>query len=451
MHKSRFFLCCSALLAVVLLSCEKDSVTPDPVENPPVSETPDDGENPPADDDQTGSTNDKIVTNISAQRQSGYVLINDPGNDRVYLMDKDTGEPYYEWTLPLALGNDAELLPDGSLLASLAAENPPFTFGGFGGSIQRIAADGSVTWTYDLATEDQIIHHEALLLPSGNILTMVWERIPKSEAEALGYSGSHENLYVESIIEIDPATNQIVWKWHSAEHLIQDVDTTRSTFGDVGAHPEKIDVNYRDTVLTTIPDNGDTMHANALAYDAERDLIFLSVNYYSEVWVIDHSASAEEVKGSTGGNFGRGGDLVYRFGNPSAYRNTAGERFMFYNHTPTFVPDSDTMLIYVNDSETSQGPSTVYEIRLPSTLSLLPNTNNEPEIIWQFTHPDMYSDKVSSAFRLPNGNTLITIGTYGCWEVTSGGSVVWRFKDSGFFWRGYHVDADDPVLEVLFQ
>ena len=32
----------------------------------------------------------------------------------------------------------------------------------------------------------------------------------------------------------------------------------------------------------------------------------------------------------TGGNYGKGGDLVYRFGNPSAYNNESGER-LFYN------------------------------------------------------------------------------------------------------------------------
>ena len=50
----------------------------------------------------------------------------------------------------------------------------------------------------------------------------------------------------------------------------------------VTEHPEKIDLNYHEN------ENGDLMHANGLYYDPKRDVIFVSVNFYSEVWVIPH-------------------------------------------------------------------------------------------------------------------------------------------------------------------
>jgi len=64
------------------------------------------------------------------------------------------------------------------------------------------------------------------------------------------------------------------------------------------------------------------MHANGIFYDPATDLIYMSVNFYSEVWVIDHSTTTAEAAGNQGGQFNRGGDLVYRFGNPSLFEHT---------------------------------------------------------------------------------------------------------------------------------
>ena len=49
----------------------------------------------------------------------------------------------------------------------------------------------------------------------------------------------------------------------------------------------------------------------------KNDIIFISVNFYHEVWVIDHSTTTDQAKTDTGGNYNKGGNLLYRFGNPS--------------------------------------------------------------------------------------------------------------------------------------
>jgi hypothetical protein len=195
----------------------------------------------------------------------------------------------------------------------------------------------------------------------------------------------------------------------------------------------------------------DIMHANGIAYDAENDLIYLSVNFFSEVWVIDHSTTSMEASGHAGGNYGRGGDLIYRFGNPGAYDNTAGERLFLNNHFPNLLKGEDTgkMLIFSNGNGPNQ--STVYELQLPDVFTLQPNTNNEPEVVWSFTHPDLYSAKVSGAVKLPNGNRMITEGDFGIWEVTEAGEVVWKFSAEGFFWRAYHYDKEAPEILSLSQ
>ncbi|KAG1657654.1 Cartilage acidic protein 1 [Nymphon striatum] len=115
-----------------------------------------------------------------------------------------------------------------------------------------------------------------------------------------------------------------------------------------------------------------------IAYDEVNDVVLLSVNFFSEVWVIDHSTSTEEAKGSTGGNYNKGGDLIYRFGNPEAYENEEGNRLFRNNHFPNLLKGEDQgkLLIFSNGNGLDQ--STVFELELPTEYALEANTNNEP-------------------------------------------------------------------------
>ena len=48
---------------------------------------------------------------------------------------------------------------------------------------------------------------------------------------------------------------EIVWEWHAWDHLIQDFDSKRENYGDVTAHPERIDINadHRSTPPLSTP------------------------------------------------------------------------------------------------------------------------------------------------------------------------------------------------------
>ena len=371
----------------------------------------------------------------------GLVLVNDAKNNRAFLMDKNA-LLVHEWPISTALGNDAFLLPNGKILASLEAEDPKITFGGQGGKVQFIAADGTVEWNFDYSSPEAETHHDAELLPNGNVIVLVWEKKTLEEATAAG-SNSNVDVFPEAVIEIDPLTDEIVWEWHAWDHLVQDFDDTKENYGIISSNPRLIDVNY-----VTI-DNGDIMHANGLTYDPIKDVIYISANFFSEVWVIDHSTTTAEAASHSGGNYGIGGDLVYRFGNPSAYDNTAGERLFYNNHYPNLLEGSDEgkMLIFSNGNGLDQ--STAYELQLPDVFSLAADTDNEPEVIWSFADPDLFSPKVSGVVKLPNGNRMITEGDFGIWEVTDAGEVVWKFNAEGFFWRAYHYDNDAPEIISL--
>jgi len=431
-------------LAFVVLSCKNDdsfSIEPETTEDPDSTDDSNSGE-----DEDTAAVFDGSTDFINPDLVfDSYILVNDANSNRAFLIDKNANL-LFEWPLGNNIGNDVFLLPDNRLLAILEADTPLITFGGKGGKIQFIQKDGTIDWNFDYSTEDYITHHDVELLPNGNVIALVWERMPIQEAIVNG-SVHNRDLYTEAIIEIDPKTDQIVWEWHSWDHLVQDYDDTKENFGIISDNPQLINFNY-----TQQQEDGDIMHSNGIAYDEVNDLIFMSVNFFHEVWVIDHSTNTMEATSSTGGNYEKGGDLVYRFGNPTAYNNSMGDRLFYNNHFPnlidTEVSGQKNMLIFVNNMNNTE-QSVVYELQFPNIFELLPNTNNEPEIVWSFTDPELYSPKVSGAVTLPNGNRLITEGDFGFWEVTEGGEVVWKLSSEGFFWRGYHYNKDAPEIEAL--
>ncbi|MCO5725220.1 aryl-sulfate sulfotransferase [Robiginitalea marina] len=453
MKKLRVLFGLAMLVSALLASCSEDTLA-DPVdgtdsqeqENPNTPETPTDPGDDPQDEvqgiGQVEFFNPGLV-------DDSYILVNDAKENRVYIIDKQ-GVLIHEWSLTNNIGNDVVLLPDGRVLASLESDSPQIRFGGMGGRLQLLSADGTVIWDFVYSTPEAETHHDVEMLPNGNVIALVWEKRTAEQSIAEGFM-LDSDLYPEAVIEVDPKTNQIVWEWHSWDHSVQDYDPDKANYGVVSEHPELIDINY-------IPKNGgwpeakgDHMHANAIAYDAVNDVIFISVNYYSEVWVIDHSTTTEEAAGHTGGRYGKGGDLIYRFGNPQAYENPAGTRLFHNQHFPNLLQGADQgkLLIFSNGNDINQ--SSVYELQLPAEYTLVPNADNEPQILWSFTDPDLYSGKVSGAVVLPNNNILITEGDQGFWEVTRDQEVVWRYNRPGFIWRGYHYSKDAPEIQAVLQ
>jgi hypothetical protein len=239
-----------------------------------------------------------------------------------------------------------------------------------------------------------------------------------------------------------------VWEWRVWDHLIQDHDREKSNFGDVAAHPERVDVNF-----TVVPDRRapDWTHFNAVAYNAALDQVIVSLRNFSEIWVIDHSTTTKEAAGRTGGRSGKGGDLLYRWGNPQAYRRgMAADRQLFGQHDvhwiPAGRPGAGRLLLFNNgDGRTDGRYSSADEIVPPADASgrytLQPNGRYGPDrASWSYTAPnrtDFFSFNISGATRLPNGNTLICAGAPGItFEVTPDGRVVWQYNLPSFAARG---------------
>ena len=382
-----------------------------------------------------------------------YIFVVENSSTNSYLINKQ-GDKIYDWIFDTTSGNDLEILNNGNILGLFKAANPSIDFGGFGGTAKIIDQTNNTTWEYTVSDNDFIAHHDVEMLPNGNILMMIWERINNETAVNNGVD-FETDIFTEKIIEVNPSSNEIVWEWRSWDHIIQDKFESLSNYGDVNLNPGKININY---TIDNPPGgsffiNGDIMHANGIDYDSENDVIFLSVNYYDEIWVIDHSTSLTESQGASGGNYNKGGDLIYRFGNPNTY-NSLGNKIFDKNHFPNLLEDNvegdGNVLVYVNGNSTKQ--SIVYELEMPANFNLLSNNNNEPNIIWSYLNADLFSGKLCGAIRLSNGNTLITESDYGLWEVTPKGNIVWKYRkdeDANFIWRSYHYSPTGEVSQSL--
>ena len=280
-------------------------------------------------------------------------------------------------------------------------------------------------------------------------MVLVWHRILKEESAQLGYISDHD-LFVEKVVEINPDLDEIVWEWNSWDHIVQNKTPDHPSFGEPVDHKNKIDIiyNYQSDYHRFI-EIGDIMHANGLAYLPELDLIAISVNFYNEVWFIDHSISKAEARGSIGGRFNVGGDLVYRLGNPTAY-GVSAPKLLDFNHHPSFVRSDKGNGLLIFNNNGAERRSKAMEFELPSFSDIPVEIGSSPKLVFEYSSDEMFFEIVGGAMRLPNGNTLICEGDFGFWEVNSAGQLLWKYDGQGTsFWRGLFYPKESSAIKSL--
>jgi hypothetical protein len=297
------------------------------------------------------------------------------------------------------------------------------------------------------------------MLPNGHILMVGWEYKTAEEAIVAGRNPDTlpvGELWPDHVIEVErTGTSQgtIIWEWHVWDHLIQDFNPTKQNYGIVEQHPELVDINYGDIVGK---ERADWNHINSIDYNEQFDQILLSARHQHEIWVIDHSTTTEEAAGHTGGRSGKGGDLLYRYGNPEIYRaGNISDRQLFGQHDAQWIvggcPGEGHILIFNNGQGRPDGQySSVDELIPPvdenGSYYLEPGSAYGPQKpVWSYIadNPfDFFAGYLCSAQRLPNGNTLICDGDHGVFfEVTSEKKTVWM----------YHNTIPTPLTNQVFK
>jgi hypothetical protein len=429
----------------------------------------------------------------------GYSLIAPLQSYNTYLIDID-GKVVHTWESNCIPGQSAYLLDNGHLLR--AGHTSKQTFGmapGRGGRVQEYTWDGELVWDYTLATETQFRHHDICKLPNNNVLMIVWEKKDAKQAASIGCKPAVPFL-IDCVLEVQPTgkTNgKVVWEWHAWDHLVQEHDKSLPNFGQVAEHPERININFdvREGMISSMMKKKedlkklqslgyvgnfptskkgkqmiiDSMHTNSVAYNAELDQIMLSVHEYGEVWVIDHSTTTAEAAGHKGGRYGKGGDLLYRWGNPQTYgTGKTKDQQLFFQHDaiwiPHGLPGEGHVLVFNNGNRRPDGNySSVDEFVLPcdkkgqfAIKSGSPFGPDSP--VWTYTAPrkkEFHSMMMGGAQRLPNGNTLICSTTEATvFEVTPAKEIVWKYVAPASQSSGKTVDITPEQikkLEVLEQ
>ena len=354
-----------------------------------------------------------VSCKVYAQPYPGFTLYT-AASDRTDLLDLNNNV-VKSWIHTRSGGFSVYLLENGDLIRPAVSTNSIINSGGAGGIVQKYNWQGNLIWEFTYSSNTYRSHHDICALPNGNVLLIAWEVKTPEEAVKAGLNHNAE-IWPDHIIEVQPSgpySGNIVWEWHFWDHLIQDFDSTKENYGIVSEHPELLDLNIGSE------GSGDWMHCNALSYNARLDQIMFSSYELDEIFIIDHSTTTAEAASHSGGRYGKGGDLLYRWGKSTNY-DIPGKQFLDVAHNSIWIPDSirggGEILIFNNGQN----------LKASSVLQLVPPVDSagyyfrnpgeafgpaNPE--WTFSSKGFYTNIMGGCQRLPNRNTLIAESTSG--------------------------------------
>jgi len=363
-----------------------------------------------------------------------------------------------------------KILPGGYVTGSTKERDPEYGFQDEADLVQ-VDWDGNIVWRFnryefieDPGYEPQWmarVHHDYQregnpvgyyapgLNPKtdgGRTLLLVHRNVTKPEI-------SDKRLLDDVLIEVDWEGN-ILWEWAVSDH-----------FEELGFDEAARNVLFRDPNSRHFGGNtgGDWMHINSASwvgpnkfYDAgdERfhpDNIIWDARESNIIAITDRKT----------------GKIVWQLGPDFSKPDVKHLGWIIGQHhahiIPRGLPGEGNLLVYDNGGWGGYGlpnPSSPYGLKnalrdYSRVLEINPVTL---EIEWQYTPTEagylapldsyrFYSPYISSAQRLPNGNTLITEGADGrIFEVTRGHELVWEYispyknkRNSNMVYRAYRV------------
>jgi hypothetical protein len=257
-------------------------------------------------------------------------------------------------------------------------------------------------------------------------------------------------LVDDVVYEIDMATGKVVWDWKASEHLDE--------MGFDEAALEAMQSYSREP--RTEGTGFDWFHENCASYLGPNkwydggdsrfhpDNIILDSRQAGLLAIVDHETKK----------------IVWRAG--PYYRDGDDKKLGWMigiHHThmiPKGLPGAGNIMVFDNGGSSGYGPPTDsapdgYMVMRRDYSRVVEFNPVTKEIVWEYSpgssnKPDpvlgqkLYSVNVSSAQRLPNGNTLITEGAQGrIIEVTSESEVVWEYMNP------YTWDSDIPMTRNL--
>lgn len=283
-------------------------------------------------------------------------------------------------------------------------------------AVGELDFDGNLVWSYEIpsnAPAGSSLHHDSERLPNGNTLLLGVQPVLVPEI-------SPTPLRDDVIFEVDPAGN-IVWKWVTWQHANEfgfDAEAKELIYAQGGdwTHTNSISV---------IPPNAHTDPAFA------EGNIIVSQRYTNTIFIINKETGAIDWK--------IGPDDHLTFGQHYPHMIAEG------------LPGAGNILVFDNGS----GTGYPLKVRAPGYSRVQEIDPVTKTTVWSYDSSksqqnirDFWSDIISGAQRLPNGNTLICQGTRGrIFEVDAAGAIVWEYmapyqstNGSRQVFRAYRVD-----------
>lgn len=398
---------------------------------------------------------------LDAQQWGDYTLIGISGSTTVRLRDT-TNATFHTWTgLTGTTAYSSYMLPGGVLLRTVDVTNNVFSGGGMAGRVQKIDWNGALLWDYTYSTTTYCSHHDICGLPNGNVLLIAYELKNAAASTAAG-SNYNGTLWPDHIIEVQPTgatTGTIVWEWHLWDHLCQDDNPNGGNYvTSVADHPELYDIN----AVTLSSTSKDFWHMNGIDYNPMLDQIVVSAHFTNEFYIIDHSTTTAEAASHSGGRGGRGGDFLYRWGNPDRYDHTGVANFDVLHDAhwiPQDCPNAGN-IVALNNEGISTTISCVDQVTPPYAgfnYSYTPLVAYSPASYTFRRNCIGGTSNMGNSQQLPNGNTLICLAMSGViYEIDPAGNSIWSYTATGavsqaFRYSACQVTSAAPAVPTITQ
>jgi hypothetical protein len=291
-------------------------------------------------------------------------------------------------------------------------------------TIGELDWDGHIVWQWGETAPGGAANqnHDWYRLPGGNTL-LIAGLLHKVE----GFTAP--NIQDQAIYEVTPS-GELVWKWVTSEHL-----------EEFGFSPEGLDQIRRGSTAGGGVISGFMTLNNMHALGPNRWFRAGDARFHPDNIMID----------ARNGNFTaiiekKSGKIVWRLG-PYYPQITPNRRLprpvdqISGQHDAHLIPDglpgAGNLLLFDNQGDAGFPPARLRATRGSRVLEIDPV---KQEIVWDYTGESsdapqwgFFSSFISSARRLPNGNTLIDEGMNGrFFQVTPAGDIVWEYVNPYF-------------------
>jgi hypothetical protein len=371
-------------------------------------------------------------------------------------------------------GFPAKLLPGGQVMASLGVRSPKYGFMDYTDVVQ-VDWDGNVVWKFDQYEYIEDPGQEGIWMarqhhdyqregnPVGYYAPSLDPKVEGGNTLILGHKDvtdpriSDKPLLDDVIYEVN-WDGDIIWEWVCSEHF-DEMDFSEAARNAMARNP---------TMVVGQGQIGDWMHMNSVStlgpnrMFEEGDQRFHPDNIIWDGRQTNIIAITDKESGK----------IVWQIG-PDYDRDQSLRKMgwiigQHHAHMiPHGLPGEGNILVFDNGGfagygSPNPGAPTGHNDALRDYSRIIEFDPVTLKVVWQYSYveagflpkmnnSDFYSPLISSAQRLPNGNTLITEGSMGrIFEVTITHEIVWEYispyyginHNANFVYRAYRVPYD---------